>query len=143
MLQRHSPRPDYAAQESEEVAQAGKQSSRSYWFGWSALIAVVIGLTVSGAAIYESSPSANRETDDAVKAAQGFVKERLGSTVVPHFAPREWAKVERDGEQYVVSSWVEAVPRTGGAETTLEYLCQVTRNSDGRWYFAKLQFRRQ
>jgi hypothetical protein len=143
MLQRHSPRPDYAAQESQEVASAGARSRRSYWIGWSALVVALIVMGAIGTEIYRSSPSADREANDAVRAAQGFVKERIGPKMVPHFAPREWVKVERDGELYRVTSWLEAAPSKGGAETTLEYLCEVTRYSDGRWYVAKLEFRRQ
>ena len=145
MLRRHSERPDYADLAARQVVEVRSPRGRSrYWF-W--LLLVMLGFAFVVGVIYrdyrrgmlvDSSP------DNAVLAAQSFVKADLGAGVVTRFAPREWNQVERDGEQFVVSGWVEAIPKAGySSSITYDYICTVSQHSNGEWYPSDINLRPQ
>ena len=79
------------------------------------------------------------ETEEAVVAAREFVRQRLDQRVLPKFAPREWITVSRQGEEYVVSRWVETSPKnTNGNSATYDYACMLLKRPDGAWHLTKI-----
>lgn len=141
MLRRHSERRDYNRQvtEARQVRPHG-----GYWI-W--LLLVVLGATAIMVAVVKDFkngiPRADSETENAMRAAQRFIKEDLGANVVPRFSPRNWTKVDLQGDQYVISGWVEAIQKSGLGAVTYDYTCTVFRNLDGEWYPSDLDLRAQ
>lgn len=114
-----------------------------YW-AWLALVILgMASLAVVFAKDARSHAGADSETENAVLAAQRFVRQDLGPAVMPTFSPRNWTKVDRLGEQYVVSGWVEAAPKSGLAAVSYDYTCTVFRNLDGAWYPSDLNLQAQ
>jgi hypothetical protein len=144
MLRRHSQRSDYAALAARQVMEARSPRSHSSYWVW--LLLVLLGFMALVAVIvkdYRRVDADDANVENAVLAAQTFVKQNLGPGIVPHFAPRNWTKVDRVGEQYVVSGWVEAAPKVGFASLAYDYTCTVFRNLDGAWYPSNIDLRPQ
>jgi heme/copper-type cytochrome/quinol oxidase subunit 1 len=142
MLRRHS-------QPSDRVETVGRQSLEararlrlSFWFWLIPILLVVMGMAAYGIKGYRSS-SGTDETDEAVKAAQRIVRAQFGLGVVTHFAERRWSKVEREGDQYIVSGWLEALPKNGADGATYDYSCAVFRNPDGDWTALRMDLQPQ
>jgi hypothetical protein len=143
MLRRRSQR-DCKNLPAQQVTEARSPSTGSMYWAW--LLLVVLGmasLAVVVAKDGQTHSGADPEAEDAVLAAQKFVRQDLGPSVVPGFSPRNWTKVDRVGEQFVVSGWVEAAPKSGFTAVTYDYTCTVFRNLDGAWYPSDLSLQAQ
>lgn len=136
MLRRHSESSDSIVVP-QTVEYRNKSGQSGFWLGMAAIVLAAVGLlafNLRGYVGWHLGAGSNQaEPDRAMLAAELAVRSDLGVGVVPRFAPKDWVKVERDGERYVISGWVEAVPKNGGASISYDYSCSVLRNSAGDW----------
>jgi hypothetical protein len=102
-----------------------------FWVWLLPLVGGALWLALVGSYSHQSRTD---ESDDAVVATQRFVREYLGPGTQTRFSSRAWTKVNRDGDHYIVTGWVDAEKRDGGNSTVFEFVCTVFRNIDGDWY---------
>ena len=124
-----------------------KGSGSGFWIWLVVIVLAAVGLLAVSFRTYLGAKAgatySQGETDRAILAAELAVRNNLSVAVVPRFAPKNWVKVEREGERYVISSWVEAIPRNGGDATSYDYSCSVFRNPAGDWTVSDINIQLQ
>lgn len=106
-------------------------------FFWLWLLPLVLGILWLAAVSYKllvprSAP--RDESSEAVFESQRLIREYLGPRIQTRFSGRDWTKVTRNGDRYIVTGWVDAERRDGRASAVYEFTCTVFRNLDGAWY---------
>lgn len=145
MLRRHSdPAQSLPVPQTIEVRKKG--SGFGFWLLLAAILAGAIGLLAlnfRSHIVHAGAASSQGEADRAILAAELAVRTSLSIAIVPRFAPKNWVKVERDGERYRISSWVEAIPKNGGDTASYDYSCSVFRNAAGDWTVSDINIQLQ
>ena len=144
MLERRSRRQDPAAVlQHQSLELRRKPGSLRFWVWLVPLVGLVVFSVNFVIRAYRAPGSDPNEPEQAVQATQRIVGQRLGPGVIPRFPPRNWIKVDREGDQYIVSSWVEAQNKYGGRSITYDFSCELLRNPDGYWYARKVDLQAQ
>ena len=146
MLRRHSGPPE-SLPAPQIIEYRTKRGPFGFWLWLLVLMLAAVGLLAFNFRAYigmrPGASFSQGETDRAILAAELAVRSKFGIGVVPRFAPKNWVKVERDGERYVISSWLEAIPKNGGDGVSYDYSCSVLRNPGGDWAVSDINIQLQ
>ena len=144
---RHNSEPNKRPSAPQTIELRTKSGGSGFWFLLAAIVLAALALLAVNfrtyIGVHQGATSSQRETDRAILAAELAVRNSFGIGVVPRFAPKDWVKVERDGERYAISSWVEAIPGNGGDATSYDYSCSVFRNPSGDWAVSDINIQLQ